>query len=409
MPNILPFHGIFFNKERAGEIHELIAPPYDVISPEEKGRFFSPYNITRLTLSWKENDYKERGKKWKIWKEKGVFIRQENPSYYLHYHYFPYEGKEILRKGFFAAVELSEYNKKEIIPHEATLPSPKEDRYKLLQVTGASLEPVFFLLPQGKEVINILEERREELIFSFSIGEERHLLWRISREDITREISLSLLHKKLYIADGHHRYETSLLYSKEDSSFKYILGYIVPLEEEGLIILPAHRLLKDIPEEAVKKLFTEGKKFFNFFPIQTTSFQEILKKEGEKHHAFIFIKKGLSPYLIKSINEKKVEKEILDHSPAWKKLDVSILHSVIFSEIMGMDEEELQKENLLSYIVGREKALDLIERGEFEGGFFLNPTRIEEVKRVADKGEKMPGKATYFYPKVPSGLIMFEP
>ncbi len=409
MPHILPFPGIFFHRQKAGDISHLIAPPYDVIDDQEKRAFVSPYNITRLTLSWKENDYRERGEKWNAWKKQGIFVKEKTPSYYLYYHYFPCEGKEILRKGFFAAVELSDYSERKVIPHEATLSSPKQDRYKLLQSTRASLEPIFFLLPQGKEVINILEEEREELIFSFSLGEERCQMWKISRKEVTDKVSALLGSRSLYIADGHHRYETSLLYSRENSAFKHILGYIVPLEDEGLIILPAHRLLRTLSEEAVKKLFRLGKNLFKFFPVQTTSFQEILRKEGERHHAFIFFRKGSPPYLIKSINEKKVEKEIIDHSPAWKKLDVSILHSVIFSEIMGMEEEQLQAENLLSYVVGREKALRLIEKGEFTAGFFLNPTRIEEVKRVADKGEKMPGKATYFYPKVPSGLVMFEP
>ena len=410
MLEISPFKGIFFNEKKAGRISELIAPPYDVIEDKKKWNSLSPYNITHITLSQRGNDYIERGEKWKKWKKERIVTKEDSSSYYLCYHHFFYEGKEFTRKGFFGAVKLSEYEKREIMPHEETLASPKEDRYKLLKTTKSSLEPIFFLLPGGEEIMRILEKNKEERIFSVSFDNNRYILWRISNRDAIEKISSLISSKKLYIADGHHRYETSLIYKKENPSFTHVLGYIVPMEDRGVVILPAHRVLKSIPENSIDKLLTKGKKWFNILPLDSFSFYETLEKEGEKHHAFIFLnKEGRYPYLLKSINEKKVEKEILEHSPAWKRLDVSVLHSLILHEIMGMEEKELEERGLLFYMVDREKAIELINRGEFEGGFFLNPTKIEEIKIVADRGEKMPGKATYFYPKVHSGLIIYEP
>ena len=407
MAEILPFEGVFFNLKKAGNISSLIAPPYDVI--KERSNFLSPYNITKLTLSWEENDYKQRGELFRKWLKEEILTVDSSPAFYLHYHYFTLEGKKFLRKGFFALVKLYPFEEKVILPHEKTLASPKEDRFKLLKEVKTSLEPVFFLLPDGLKVVKHLENARKEKIFEFEKGDETHLLFAVREEEIIDQIVREVDQKKLYIADGHHRYETSLLYSKENPSFTHILGYLVAMEDEGLKILPAHRLIKSVPKTALLRLFEEGKKLFHFFHLDQEDFIKSLEEKGRKHHAFAMVRKGEKPVLIVSINEKKVEEEISDHSPAWKKLDISILHSVILEEIMGLKEEELQSEGLLKYIVDRGEALRLIEKGDFVMGFFLNPTRIEEVKKVADRGEKMPGKATYFYPKVPSGLVIQKP
>ena len=406
MAEILPFPGLFFDSERFKEPGEFIAPPYDVI--KDKKSFLSlPYNITRITLSWDTEDYSRRGELFRSWIKEGILKPDTTPAFYLHYHYFTLGNEERVRKGIFALVRLYPFEERMILPHEETLPAPKEDRLKLLRELRTSLEPVFFLFPGGRNLWK--ELTGGERIFDFTLDGERHLLFAIRREDVQERIMNYLKKKKLYIADGHHRYETSLIYQKENPSFTHILGYLTSMEEEGLVILPAHRLIKKLERGAVERLLREGEKFFHILPWKGEDFVSVLREKGRRHHAFLFYYHGSQPLLLVSRNEKKVEEEIPDHSPAWKRLDISILHSVIMEEIMGVREEELQREGLLSYIVDKEEAWRRVEKGEFAAGFFLNPTSVEEVKRVADRGEKMPGKATYFYPKVPSGLVMVKP
>ncbi len=409
---VLPFKGYFFNCSKSKSLRDFIAPPYDVIPEEEKERFNFTHNITRLTLSWEEGDYEKRGALLRNWLEREVIISDEYPCFYLYHHYYLLHGEKKLRRGFFSLVELRDFQEGVILPHEETLSRPKEDRLKVLRATQAHLEPIFFLYSdRSNAIIEKMEEKREEVpLFDFEDREgQRHILWRVKEKETLEWVEKKFQDKKLYIADGHHRYETSLLYRKENPKFKYILGYLTCMDNEGLTILPAHRLLRNVGEKRIERLWEEGSKYFHIFQVELSQAFSLLQEKGRNHHVYLLVRRSHPPFLLVSRSEKKIVDDMDGHSPVWKKLDVSVLHSLIFEEIMGMEEKEFQDKGNLIYVMERERALQLIQEGIFEVGFFLNPTHVEEVRKVAEKREKMPGKATYFYPKVPSGLLFYIP
>ncbi|HIE43337.1 MAG TPA: DUF1015 family protein, partial [Candidatus Omnitrophica bacterium] len=220
--------------------------------------------------------------------------------------------------------------------------------------------------------------------------------------------------KLLYIADGHHRYEIALRFWKQTKKdmHRWILAYLSPIEDKSLRILPAHRLVKGFNNKDWEKLLRKGREYFWIKEFSLNSIEKsfsILSEEGEKRHAFgILFNDGRSikSTLLVSKNEKKLQEKMDGHSPAWKHLDISVLHSLIFSHILGFEEESLQRASRLKYEVDRDKTMRLVKGGSYQVGFLLNPTKVKEVQMVAERREKMPGKATYFYPKVPSGLII---
>ena len=261
-----------------------------------------------------------------------------------------------------------------------------------------------------------LDMHRETAVFAnfTAFPEQKHTLWKIYDEKVNSEIMGFFKERPLYIADGHHRYETALKFWKENKkeSYRWILVYLSPMDGDNLKIFSAHRLIKGFNADDWKRLNEKAGNFFDIreFPISDIgeSFK-LLKEAGNRRHAYgVLFNDGsaVKTLLLVSKNEKRLIEKMDGHSPAWKHLDVSVLHSLVFSHILGFEEEKLQAASRLSYEVQRHKTIEMVKSGAVQAAFLLNPTKVEEVGLVADRGEKMPGKATYFYPKVPSGLVI---
>ncbi len=435
MADIKPFSGYFYNPEKIKNLSEVIAPPYDVISPQEREEYYSrKYNIINLILP-KETDsqdkYSHAVSLLNEWLRDGIFIKDDKPSLYLYHQKFSAHNESFFRKGFFALVKLEDFKEGNIIPHENTLSFPKEDRFKLLKATHANLSPVFMLYSdENNEVMNLLEKDKEPVEFADFVPLEekirhikrglpnplgkRHTLWKVTNPEVHSRIKAILQHKKLYIADGHHRYETALKFWNETKkdSHRWILAYLSPMEDKSLKIFSAHRLIKDFGDNDWKKLNEKAKDFFWIKELPLKDIDEsfnFIEEEGKKRHAFGILYNDnnvIKSLLLVSKNEKKLLEQMDGHSPAWKHLDVSVLHSLIFSHILEFEEEKLQSTSRLSYEVDRYKTIELVKNGTYKIAFLLNPTKVEEVRLVANRQEKMPGKATYFYPKVSSGLFI---
>ena len=418
MVDIKPFRGYYYNRNKVADIFKAIAPPYDVISQEKREGYLSyPYNIVHLTLPQgapNEDRYSYAYTLLQEWIRDEVLVQDEGPSLYLLEHLFNLHGKTIVRKGFFALVKLEDLAKGNIHPHEATLSAPKKDRFELLKATRAHLSPIFSLyVDEREEIIGALQSKKEDSpLFNIAFEDHQELtLWKASERNVREKVKEIMAHKRLYIADGHHRYETALNFSRmsNEPSHKWVMMYLCPMDGKVLKILPAHRLLKHFSSENLRERKEKGKEHFRVNTVPFTTIEDLLvslKEEKDRRHVFGVYVKGEDPLVLVSKKEKEWVDEMGNHSPAWKNLDISILHSLIFSHILGWEEEELQREGNLTYVVDRDETIRLVEEEECKVAFLLNSTRLREVRMVAERGEKMPGKATYFYPKVPSGLVM---
>ena len=447
MAEIKPFSGHFYNIKKIKSLSQVIAPPYDVIPFQEREEYYSRvYNIINLILpeeTEKQDKYQHAALLLDEWLKDGIFIEGKKECFWLYHQHFLANNEDFLRKGFFSLVKLEDFAEGGILPHENTLTSPKEDRFRLLSATHANLSPIFLIYSDEKnEVMQLLERNKEASTFAnFSPLErkntkyiqkgfphplgKKHTLWAVSDAAVQAEIKEIIRRKTLYIADGHHRYETALKFwkqTKKDSD-GWILAYISPIEHDSLKIFPAHRLLKNFNRNDWDRLNDKAKEFFHLKELPLKNIDEsfnLIKDEGRTRHAFGVVYNDdntVKTLLMVSKNERKLLGKMDGrrrskasaterHSPAWKHLDVSVLHSLIFSHILGFDEENLQKTARLIYEVDRYKAMELVKENIFHTAFLLNPTKVEEVRLVANRQERMPGKATYFYPKVSSGFFI---
>ena len=337
MADVKPFRAERYDESRAGPLEQLVAPPYDVISPEERREYLalSPYNVVHLTLP---NDEADAARDIAAWRETGVLARDGEPAYwFLAQHYVGPDGVERTRSGLVASLRAEPYERGVVLPHERTHSGPKEGRLRLLRATRTQLEPIF-LLYEGEPLA--APDREPDL----RSGGDR--LWRI--DDTPSFAGVELL-----IADGHHRYETALAYAQEGGS-PYLMVVLVPTRQEGLTIFPTHRV-------AARVNGTRGT------PID---------EPGDELPGVVLYRDG--------------RYELLDGDG----LDVEIVEQIAPQGV--------------TYTPQREEAVATVDRGDAEAAFLLRPTRIEDVWAVARRGETMPQKSTYFFPKLTSGLL-FHP
>lgn len=430
MAKVGPFKGIFYSQEKVEKLAEVTAPPYDVISAEAQHRYYErhPHNIIRLILGEefpsdnpKNNRYTRARECLEEWEREGVFVRDDRPSFYLYQQKYSFAGKERTINGLVSLVRLEELGSG-ILPHEKTMPKPKRDRLSLIRACQANLDQIFALYSDSQDRIKPIFEK--SLAASRLVAETTdedgvgHRIYRMSDEDSQKIVEI-LRDKALFLADGHHRYETALAYQEEkrrkfpdldDQPYDYVMMMLVNLESENLTVSPNHRLLKNLPISGSAL----QEKLANFFEIEKVenrvarkTLTDLLAKRGKNKHAFVLYSKDEGFFLLTLKDEKTAEKTInKQHSAEWKHLDVSILHSLILEHILGFTEKELEGNKVISVTQDANKAIKLVDEGSYAGALFLNPTKISDIRTIASKGERMPQKSTYFYPKLLSGLIL---
>jgi uncharacterized protein (DUF1015 family) len=342
---VRPFRALRYDEAVAGPLVQLVAPPYDVISEEQRADLLarSPYNVVHLTLPDSEE---QAARDLSSWRESGVLVREEEPSFWwLAQHYVGPDGVARTREGFVAALRAEPYERRVILPHERTHAGPKEGRLRLLRATRTHLEPIFLLWDGTIELDGLGEPDLEA---------EEARLWRLDAE-FGAALTEELQDAQLLIADGHHRYETALAFHAEDGTEEsaWLLAVIVPTDQEGLTIFPTHRVVQgvdgisgtpiDRPDDDLPGLVLyRGGRF------------ELLESDG---------------------------------------LDVQVVDRIAPTGV--------------TYTPDAAEAVAAVDRGEAEAAFLLRPTRIEDVWEVAGRGEVMPQKSTFFYPKLTSGLLLF--
>ena len=438
MANIIPFRGVFYNPSKINNLADVIAPPFDVISKEEQEQFHKchPQNIIRLTLgrankndSNDNNPYTRAAGHLEKWRSDKTLVRDETEGLYLTSHEFPFENKSVIRYGLIALVGLEPFEKGIVLPHEKTFSKIRSQRLELMKACKTNLSAIFSLYSDiENQIHNRLKgeasNKTPDIRFTDNKG-HKHCLWRITDKNIQLNITEPFRDKPIFIADGHHSYETALNYrdwlSTNNSNFddshpaNYVMMYLCSMQDPGLIVLPAHRMLNEVSYSARMSLISRAAEYFDIttFPFKTIDhnkdrdeFMSALKANTSKNCIGIFMKDCPELYLL-ILKQGVMEKMFGDELPeSLRNIDVTVLTRLIFMELLGFDQARLDNEKLIAYASVAEEAIAAIDAGKHDIAFILNPTKIEQVRSIAENGLIMPRKATYFFPKVITGQVM---
>jgi len=429
MVRIAPFRGIVYNPKKIRDPSKVVAPPYDVISPEEQERLCrkSPQNIVRLILNQEPNPYDDAARLFEQWQTDGILVRGEQPAIYFLSQRFPLKSKKPKeRLGFIALTRIEDFSSGSVYPHENTFQGPREDRMKLLHACKANLSPIFGLYSQPRQTITeALKEHIQGVPPNIQVKEDgkgSSLLWQITNPEVIHLVQRQMQDQPLLIADGHHRYEAAMNYRNHlrgehshwsgREAFNYVMMYFSNMTEDGLVILPTHRLVRDFDSIPFLKLEESLQKHFNMDQYPKTqdgrhSFLQDLQKGGKRHRLIGASFKGDPRYLILRLKNKKTMQNLgKEMSPALLELDVTILHLLILEQILGLTRERQVTNDTISYPQDEDEALKAVERRDYKAAFILGPPRAQEILAIALGREKMPQKSTYFYPKLLSGLVI---
>jgi uncharacterized protein (DUF1015 family) len=429
MADIAPFRGLLYNTKKTGDASKVVAPPYDVISREEQEKLYkrSPYNVVRLILNQDPEPYESVARLFEEWQREGVLVRDEKPAlYFLRQRFSLKDKQEKERWGFLAVARLEDFSSGAIRPHEGTLAAPKEDRTRLMLATHANLSPIFALYDDPKQTINrLLAENTQGGAPHLEAKEEKSgtaRLWRITDTELIAMARREIAQVPLLIADGHHRYEAALNYRDRmreakpgftgREGFNYVMMFFANTHDEGLVILPTHRLVRALPPKPFQQLEEELMRYFYIEPYPKNAegqraFLRALQTQGKKHRVIGASFKRDPRYLILRLKNKRFMQRLAgDLSEPLRELDVSILHRLVLDNIFGFKLEDQVKEGAISYSQDEEKALQALDKEDYAAAFILNPTKAEEIMAVTLAGERMPQKTTYFFPKLIDGLVM---
>lgn len=403
MAEIIPFKGILYNQEKISDLSQVVAPPYDIISKEQQEKYyhFHPYNCIRLILgkdnssdNEKNNKYTRAAEYFNTWLKEGVLKQDKTAALYPLIQHFSYHHKKITRRGFITLIRLEELGNG-VFPHEKTSSKTKEDRLKLMLATKANFCQVFALYSDEEGVLDAcLKVEGHPLIEIEDENKETHQLFRLTSKTKLEKIKEVMKSKPIFIADGHHRYETALN-ARNMINYPFIMIYLTKMEDEGLIILPTHRLICNIAVDI--RIFEQ------YFEIKiVNNLWEKMKEVQEPAHIFGMYTQGKN-YLLVLKDNHIMDKLIGDEkSNEFKQLDVSILETLIINHILKITDIESH----LRYTSDEKEALSSVNEGKSDVAFLLNPTRISQLRQMALQHEMMPQKSTYFYPKLLTGLVM---
>jgi len=431
MVKVSSFKGILYNKEKIKRLDDVMSPPYDIISTEMQKELYkkSPYNFIRLIFGKKNpkddeknNCYVRAKNQFEKWLKEFILKKSEKNAIFPYKIEYKFNNKSKTMSGFFVLLKLDP-NYKHVKAHERTLSKPKADRLNLIRSCSANLEPIQLLYIDEKDEIRKRIDKiiKEPFIDVKGYDGFTHKLWKIEDKNIHSLITEFFEDKILFIADGHHRYQTAVNYANEmkektgnidkDASFNYRMVILVNMFDKGLLILPTHRLIKKTNID-IGELVYNLEKFFNIDEVKVgkKNYDRIIKiikadLMTDKEHKFIMYIKG-KYYILKLKDEKYMYEFASEHSRTWQTLDVSILHKIILEHLMNINQDNL--ENHVKYTRVDEEAIRFVEEGKYDLSFLMNSTKIEELKAIADSGEHMPQKSTYFLPKMLSGLVIYK-
>jgi len=433
MARLFPFKGILYSSKKIKKLAKVMSPPYDVISPEQQQYYYeqSPYNIIKLILGKEfpgdtqyNNKYVRAAATLAGWLKHGVLERDPKPAFYVYEQRFTLKGKKYTRLGFIALLRLEDSGRGRVFPHEETLLKPKLDRLELLRATRANFDSIFSLFSDEKgKIIKILKKiiRYKPTIEVKDECKVVHRLFRVDARGTIKRIIAEMRDRPVFIADGHHRFEAAIRFKNEmkerntrfteEESYNHVMMYFTPVENPGLLMFPIHRLVKPLAHFELQEFETELRNYFEIksYPFGQRTRERVLKKalrELEKRsaqHSFLMLIKGQSRFYLLTLKSEELVDILLDEekTAAYKHMDVTILHTIVMGKILDISSDEH-----IEFTRSAEEVVEKVLDGSYQLGFLLNPTRISSILEIAGKGERLPQKSTYFYPKLLSGLVM---
>ncbi len=429
MPEIQAFRGIRYNMGHVGSLSDVIAPPYDVISPDLQDAHYKkhPCNVVRLILNRIEptddevsNRYTRAGRFFKSWKDEGVLFQEADPAIYVYHQEFEALGQTFVRRGFMAGVRLQRFGEGMIFPHEQTLSKPKADRLMLTAVCKANLSQVFGLYPdEACEVQRVLDAATADktpLVAVDHLGVV-HRMWPVTDVSVISAVTGLMGPKPIFIADGHHRYETACDYRDQvyDSGFlspehpaNYVLMQCVAMDDPGLIVLPTHRLLPGVPELSAQELARGLGEFFvtrdagEGAAAANEVWEDIETAHGQDTMA-VYTKKDRRWTIIQltAAGREKMDEVAVDRDPTWRQLGVSILHRLVIETLLVPGVAVQPK-----YVHLVEEVVEGLQSGQYPLAVLVMPATVNHIRQVSMAAERMPAKSTYFYPKLLSGMVI---
>ena len=424
MALVKPFKGVRFNTGIAGKIEELVCPPYDVISEEQRKAYIekNENNIIRLELPKGDNPYRSAHDIFTQWKEKGILKTEDLPAVYIYEEEFEACGKRTKVKGMICRVKIEDFSKGVILPHEFTLSKAKEDRLNLMKATNCNFSQIYSLFMDPAhcttQKLDSLSTGAPDIHLTDN-DNVTHRLWIVTDQAAISSLCADFDDRKLYIADGHHRYETALNYrnwcyaqgkSAPGGAADYQMMMLVDMEHPGLAVFPTHRLVRNLENFDPKQAMAACTQYFTITEKTGVASMEaeLDKLFQEDKTAFGFYCGG-DTWAQLVLKDPSVMQAILpDKSAATRELDVTVLHTLILEQLFGIDAENMAKQINLTYTKVFDEAIASVKSGVSQCAFILNPTKVTQIRNVAAAGEKMPQKSTYFYPKLITGLVLNE-
>jgi uncharacterized protein (DUF1015 family) len=413
MADVQPLRALHYDLAKVGSLADVAAPPYDVIDPAQRARLAdrSPYNVVRIDLPEGEPDpYSHAAEILAQWQRDGAVVRDDEPALWtLTQDYTGPDGRSLTRHGVFARVRVEDYGPGRIRPHERTHPGPKEDRLRLTRATKANLSPIFSLYddPTGAtgDVLDAAEPFGEQTDDDGTVNR----LGRVADPAAIEAFQEALRPAELLIADGHHRYETARVYAEEvggEGEHRYVLMCLVALQDKGLTVFPTHRLIRDTTPQSQEALATTLRELF---AIEEIDQADLRPPDGDGPLTMGYIDSFFKRAFRLTLSDQASADRALPGMPeAYRHLDTAVLEALVLNGPLGLSEDDIAHLKGLGYSRTDDEALELVLSGAYDAAFFLRSTPVEQVRAIAAAGVNMPPKSTYFFPKVPTGLL-FNP
>jgi len=437
MAEIRPFRAVHYSRDLAGDLKKLITPPYDVISPEEQEDFYQTHalNVIRLVLGKKfaqdseaNNRYTRAAATLKQWMDNGILVRRERPGLTVYRMDFAEPGGGHSKiDGIVALVKVDDYGKGKVLPHEKTYKGPKQDQLNLMRACKANLTPIHALFGDDRNEVMAVYKNLLQLSPDQEATEADgtvHRTWTIDDPEAIDKILGLLRDKSLFIADGHHRYETALAFRGEmraaghtdpEGPHEYVMMYLTSMSHPGLTILPAHRMIKGLTDVDVPIIL---RVLDPYFEIEDLCYSEENRQEvaqtlidrirsySNVGGKFGMVVQGDNCFRLLRLKDFQAIDSLMDADipSSLRGLDVTILREIILGHALGMDKENA--EGQIEYTPLVREALSKVLRGDIQVSFILNPTRVDQMRAAAELGHKLPHKSTYFFPKISSGLVL---
>jgi len=419
MTDIRPFAGIRYNPARVPDLNRVVTQPYDKVNEKMHAAYMTKdeHNFVRLILPQGDDKYRLSADTCRRWLADGVLKKDPAPAAYVYHEQFKHAGRELVRKAFVGCIRVEEFEKGTVLPHEFTLKKARADRDNLLRATRMDYEQIFMLYSDpGFSVDRLLAPAGAPRMQATDEYGVVHKMWAVTDPKRLAALHAEMSQKQLLIADGHHRYETALQFRQElekanpnldkDAACRFKLTAFVNMADPGLVILPTHRLLAGLAGFDSGRMVATLSSAFAVTPVPDEKAEAALEKDKSGHAFILYTGKGKSHLLVLKDPSLLDRYVAADKSRDYKALDVVVLHAGIIEGLLGIAREKLEAH--VKYERYWNDTLNRVNSGEAQCAFFMNPTRPEQVQRLAERGERMPQKSTDFYPKLISGFVFSD-